>query len=70
MHRDDVITVEGGVTEVLPNNIFRVELANGHRLLAHLSGKMRLSFTKISVGDRVKMELSPFDLSKGTIIEK
>jgi translation initiation factor IF-1 len=65
--RDDAIEVEGVVTETLPNAYFRVELANGHKILAHLSGKMRMNFIKIFPGDKVKVELSPYDLKKGRI---
>jgi translation initiation factor IF-1 len=53
--------------EVLPNTLFRVELSNGHRVMAHVSGKMRMNFVRINVGDKVTMEMSPFDLSKGCI---
>lgn len=67
MARDDAIEVEGVVTETLPNAYFRVELANGHKILAHLSGKMRMNFIKILPGDKVKVELSPYDLKKGRI---
>ena len=67
MSRPDFITVEGTVVEVLPNMLFRVELPNGHRLLAHTSGRLRLHFVKVSPGDKVTVELSPFDLSKGAI---
>jgi translation initiation factor IF-1 len=64
----DVITVEGTVVETLPNAMFKVELENGHRVLAHISGKMRMHFIKILPGDRVSMELSPYDLTRGRII--
>ena len=67
MPEGDTIQVEGTVVELLPNTMFRVELANGHRLLAHISGKMRLNFIRILPGDRVTMEMSPYDLSKGRI---
>jgi translation initiation factor IF-1 len=67
MARNDVIEVEGKVLECLPNTMFRVELSNGHRILAHISGKMRLHFIRILPGDRVTMEMSPYDLSKGRI---
>ncbi len=67
MAKDDAIEVEGVVTETLPNAYFRVELENGHKILAHLSGKMRMNFIKILPGDRVKVELSPYDLKKGRI---
>jgi len=64
---DDAIEVEGTVTEVLPNTKFRVELENGHEILAYLSGKMRKHYIRVLEGDRVKCELSPYDLSKGRI---
>ncbi|HYR03090.1 MAG TPA: translation initiation factor IF-1 [Syntrophobacteria bacterium] len=67
MAKEDVIEVEGTVLETLPNAMFRVELANGHRVLAHLSGKMRMHFIKILPGDRVTVQLSPYDLSRGRI---
>lgn len=68
MGKQDVIEVEGTVIEPLPNAMFRVELANGHRVLAHISGKMRMNFIKILPGDRVTVELSPYDLTRGRII--
>ena len=64
----DSLEVEGVVTESLPNAMFRVELATGHRVLAHVSGKIRLNFIRILPGDRVKVELSPYDLSRGRIV--
>ncbi|HYY29419.1 MAG TPA: translation initiation factor IF-1 [Chthoniobacterales bacterium] len=67
MARKDVIEVEGRVVELLPNTMFRVELPNGHRFLAHISGKMRLHFIRILPGDRVMVEMSPYDLTKGRI---
>ncbi|MBJ7258794.1 MAG: translation initiation factor IF-1 [Chthoniobacterales bacterium] len=67
MAKKDAIEVEGKVVELLPNTMFRVELPNGHRLLAHISGKMRLHFIRILPGDKVMIELSPYDLSKGRI---
>ena len=67
MPRKDAIEVEAVVSEPLPNAMFRVELANGHRVLAHASGKMRRHFIKILPGDRVLVELSPYDLSRGRI---
>jgi translation initiation factor IF-1 len=67
MAKEDVIEVEGTVLETLPNAMFRVELANGHRVLAHLSGKMRMHFIKILPGDRVTVQLSPYDLNRGRI---
>lgn len=68
MARDDVIEVEGRVIENLPNAMFRVELDNGHRILAHVSGKIRLNFIRIIPGDRVVVQLSPYDLTRGRII--
>jgi len=65
--KEESIEVEGVVTEPLPNGMFRVQLDNGHKILAHISGKMRMHFIKILPGDRVKMELSPYDLTKGRI---
>jgi translation initiation factor IF-1 len=65
--REDAIKIEGTVVEVLPNTMFRVELPNGHRILAHISGKMRLNFIRILPGDKVTIEMSPYDLSKGCI---
>jgi translation initiation factor IF-1 len=62
------IEVEGKVVELLPNTMFRVELPHGHRILAHISGKMRLNFIRILPGDKVLLELSPYDLTKGRII--
>ncbi|MFO1519752.1 MAG: translation initiation factor IF-1 [bacterium] len=67
MSKEDSIEVEGVVTEPLPNAMFRVELENGHKILAHISGKMRMHFIKILPGDRVKVELSPYDLTRGRI---
>lgn len=67
MAKEDAIEVEGEVTETLPNAYFRVKLKNGHTILAHLSGKMRMNFIKILPGDKVKVELSPYDLEKGRI---
>lgn len=67
MSKEDVIQVEGTVIEPLPNAMFRVELPNGHRILAHISGKMRMHFIKILPGDKVKVELSPYDLNRGRI---
>ena len=66
--KEEPIRVEGTVVELLPNTMFRVELANGHRVLAHISGKMRMNFIKILPGDKVTLEMSPYDLSKGRII--
>lgn len=67
MAKDDVIEVEGTVLEKLPNAMFQVELDNGHKILAHISGKLRMNFIKIIPGDKVKVEMSPYDLSKGRI---
>jgi len=64
----DVIRMEGTVTEALPNAVFRVELENGHRVMAHVSGRMRMHFIRILPGDRVSVELSPYDLMKGRIV--
>lgn len=68
MGKEEVITVEGTVVETLPNAMFRVELENGHRVLAHISGKMRMHFIKILPGDKVSLELSPYDLTRGRIV--
>ena len=68
MSKEDVIEVEGTVVEALPNAMFQVELENGHVVLAHVSGKMRMNFIRILPGDKVTIELSPYDLSKGRII--
>ncbi|HYH04485.1 MAG TPA: translation initiation factor IF-1 [Bacillota bacterium] len=68
MGKEDIIEVEGTVIEPLPNAMFRVELENGHRVLAHISGKMRMNFIKILPGDRVTIELSAYDLTRGRII--
>ncbi len=68
MPKEEAITVEGRVLETLPNAMFRVELENGHRVLAHISGKMRMHFIKILPGDKVTIELSPYDLSRGRIV--
>ena len=67
MAKEEAIEVEGTVVEVLPNARFRVELENGHRVLAHISGKMRMHYIRILAGDKVKMELSPYDLTMGRI---
>jgi translation initiation factor IF-1 len=67
MAEKDAIEVEGKVVELLPNTMFRVELRNGHQILAHISGKMRLHFIRILPGDKVLLEMSPYDLSKGRI---
>lgn len=67
MSKEAVIEVEGKVVEALPNATFRVELENGHRLLAHISGKLRTNFIRILPGDKVTLEMSPYDLTKGRI---
>lgn len=67
MGKDEMIEMEGRVTEPLPNAMFRVELDNGHSVLCHISGKMRMHFIRILPGDRVTVELSPYDLSRGRI---
>ena len=67
MAKEDVIEVEGTVVEALPNTVFKVELKNGHQILAHISGKLRMNYIKILPGDKVKVELSPYDLTKGRI---
>jgi translation initiation factor IF-1 len=66
--KEEAIEVEGIILEALPNAMFRVELETGHRVLAYVSGKMRMNFIKIVSGDRVKIELSPYDLTRGRII--
>lgn len=66
--KEEAIQTEGTIVEALPNAMFRVELDNGHRVLAHVSGKMRMHFIRIVPGDKVKLELSPYDLTKGRII--
>lgn len=68
MAKQDVIEVEGTVIEPLPNAMFTVELENGHRVLAHVSGKIRMNFIRILPGDRVTVELSPYDLTRGRIV--
>ncbi len=67
MPKEDLIETEGVVVETLPNAVFRVELENGHVVLAHVSGKMRMHFIRILPGDKVKLELSPYDLTRGRI---
>ena len=67
MSKEDVIEIEGTVVESLPNAQFRVELPNGHQLLAHISGKLRMNFIRILPGDKVTVEMSPYDLTKGRI---
>ena len=68
MPKEEKIEVEGTVIEALPNAMFTVELDNGHRVLAHISGKIRMHFIKILAGDKVKVELSPYDLTRGRIV--
>ena len=68
MAKDDVIEVEGKVIEKLPNAMFQVELENGHQVLAHISGKLRMNFIRVIPGDKVMIAMSPYDLSKGRII--
>ena len=67
MSKEDVIEVEGIVSESLPNTMFKVKLENGHEVVAHISGKLRMNYIKILPGDKVKLELSPYDLTKGRI---
>ncbi len=67
MSKEDVIEIEGTVVEALPNAMFQVELANGHKILAHVSGKLRMNYIRIVPGDKVTVEMSPYDLSKGRI---
>jgi len=67
MAKEESIEVEGTVIEPMPNAMFRVELDNGHKILAHISGKMRMHFIRILVGDKVKVQLSPYDLTRGRI---
>ena len=67
MAKEDVIEVEGTVVEALPNTNFKVELENGHQILAHISGNLRMNYIKILPGDKVKVELSPYDLTRGRI---
>lgn len=68
MAKSDVIEIEGTVLEKLPNAMFNVELENGHVVLAHISGKLRMNYIKIVPGDKVTLELSPYDLTKGRIV--
>lgn len=68
MAKEEVIEVEGVVTEPLPNAMFRVQLENGHQVLAHISGKMRMHFIRILPGDKVRLEVSPYDLTRGRIV--
>jgi len=69
-NKEEAITVDGKVLETLPNAMFRVQLANGHKVLAHVSGKMRMNFIRILPGDTVTLELSPYDLSRGRIVHR
>jgi len=70
MTKEEAITVTGTVLETLPNAMFRVELENNHKVLAHVSGKMRMNFIRILPGDKVTIELSPYDLTRGRIIRR
>ncbi len=70
MAKDDVIVIDGKVTEALPNAMFRVELDNGHVVLCHISGKMRMHYIKILPGDKVKVEITPYSLDKGRITHR
>lgn len=67
MSKDDVIELEGTVVDSLPNAMFQVELSNGHKIMAHISGKLRMNFIRILPGDKVTVEMSPYDLTKGRI---
>jgi translation initiation factor IF-1 len=67
MSKDDVVELQGTVIEALPNAMFQVELENGHKILAHISGKLRMNFIRILPGDKVTIELSPYDLTRGRI---
>ena len=68
MAKDDVIQFEGEVLEALPNTMFRVKLENGHTVLCHISGKMRMNYIRILLGDKVTVEMTPYDLNKGRIV--
>ncbi len=68
MAKDDVLELEGTVLEALPNAMFTVELENGHKILAHISGKLRMHYIRILPGDKVTLEMSPYDLTRGRII--
>ena len=70
MAKDDVIVIDGKVVEVLPNATFRVELENGHIVLCHISGKMRMHYIKILLGDKVRVEITPYSLDKGRITHR
>ena len=67
MSKDDVIEMEGKVVDALPNAVFQVELPNGHQIMAHISGKMRMNFIRIYPGDKVTVQMSPYDLTRGRI---
>ncbi|MBU0650687.1 translation initiation factor IF-1 [bacterium] len=67
MAKEEAIEADGTIIELLPNAMFRVQLENGHKVLAHVSGKMRMNFIRILVGDKVKIEMSPYDVTKGRI---
>ncbi len=67
MSKEDIIEIQGSVLETLPNAMFRVQLDNGHKILAHISGKMRMHFIRILPGDKVTVEMSPYDLTRGRI---
>ena len=67
MSKEDVIEVEGTVTDALPNAMFKIQLENGHEVFSHVSGKLRMNYIRIVPGDKVKLEMSPYDLSKGRI---
>ena len=67
MAKEDVLEMEGTVIEALPNAMFQIELSNGHQILGHISGKLRMNFIRILPGDKVKVELSPYDLTRGRI---
>ena len=67
MAKDDMIELEGGVTEALPNTTFNVDIGNGHIILAHISGKLRMNFIRILPGDKVTVQMSPYDLTRGRI---
>ena len=70
MAKDDVIELEGTVIEALPNAMFQVELPNGHKILAHISGKLRMNFIRILPGDKVTVQMSPYDLTRGRITRR
>ena len=68
MSKEDMIEVEGTVVEALPNTMFKVELENGHQILAHISGKLRMNFIRILPGDKVTVQMSPYDVTRGRIV--